>query len=114
MIKQMAAERSKRAMILEAEGKKQAAILEAEGYKDSVIKRAEGDRQAAILEAEGRSRALEMLNDVAQKLTPNMLMLQYLDALKSVAQAPSTKIVLPLEITKLFEPLGKVILRSGE
>ncbi|MEM4904139.1 MAG: SPFH domain-containing protein, partial [Desulfurococcaceae archaeon] len=58
MIKQMAAERTKRAMILEAEGKKQSAILEAEGYRESRIKKAEGDMQAAILEAEGKRRAL--------------------------------------------------------
>ena len=109
MIKQMAAERTRRAMILEADGKKQSAILEAEGYREARIKRAEGDKMAAILEAEGRAKALELINEAASKLSSNALLLQYYEVLKSIAQTPSTKIVLPMETTKLLETLSKLL-----
>ncbi|MEM1845876.1 MAG: SPFH domain-containing protein, partial [Desulfurococcaceae archaeon] len=85
MIKQMAAERNKRAMILEAEGKKTSAILEAEGYRESMIKKGEGERQYEILVAEGKARALELINEAAMKLGSNALLLQYMDTLKSMA-----------------------------
>ncbi len=107
MIRQMSAERTRRAMILEAEGKKQAAILEAEGYKESQIRKAEGDKQAEILRAEGVSRSLELINNAAAKVGSNTLYLQYLEALKEIARSQSTKIVVPLElmagVTRLFE-----------
>ncbi len=109
MIKQMAAERNKRAMILEAEGKKQAAILEAEGYMEARIKRAEGDRKAAILEAEGRAKALELINEAAMKLSPNAMTLQYFEVLKEIASSPSTKILLPMEVTKALEAIEKIL-----
>ena len=44
MIKQMAAERTKRALILEAEGEKTSAILEAEGHREALIKKGEGEK----------------------------------------------------------------------
>ena len=47
MTRQMSAERTRRAVVLEAEGSKQAAITVAEGNKQSAILNAEGDRQAA-------------------------------------------------------------------
>jgi regulator of protease activity HflC (stomatin/prohibitin superfamily) len=52
MSRQMKAERTKRAAILDAEGIKQADILEAEG-----------SRQAAILEAEGKAEAVKKAAD---------------------------------------------------
>ncbi len=107
MIKQMAAERNRRAMILEAEGKKTSAILEAEGYREAMIKRAEGERQAEILRAEGKAKALELINEAASKLGPNALLLQYLEALRQIAQSPSTKIVIPLELLSGFTTLVK-------
>jgi len=119
MIKQMSAERNRRAMVTEAEGKKEAAIrvaegekeaaiLKAEGEKQSRILRAEGDKQAAILRAEGIATALKMINDTARTLDNRTLLLQYLEALKDVASAPSTKIVLPMELFKLITPLEKI------
>ena len=98
MIKQMAAERNRRAMILEAEGKKQAAILESEGYRESQIKKAEGDRQAEILRAEGIARSLELINEAASKLGDNTLFLRYLETLSKIAESPATKIVVPMEL----------------
>ena len=114
MIKQMAAERNRRAMILEAEGKKTAAILEAEGYRESMIKRAEGERQAEILKAEGKAKALELINEAASKLGSNALFLQYLEALRSIAQAPSTKIILPMELLSGFTEFARAISRGSE
>jgi regulator of protease activity HflC (stomatin/prohibitin superfamily) len=98
MIKQMAAERNRRAMILEADGKKQAAILEAEGYRESQIKRAEGDKQAEILRAEGVAKSLDLINEAASKLGTNTLFLKYLETLGKIAESPATKIVVPMEL----------------
>ncbi|MEM3979716.1 MAG: SPFH domain-containing protein [Ignisphaera sp.] len=102
MIKQMAAERTRRAMIAEAEGKKTAAILEAEGQREAMIKKGEGERQYHMLVAEGKAKASELINEAALKLGANALLLQYLDALRAVAESPSTKIVIPMELLTAF------------
>ncbi|RFA95632.1 SPFH domain-containing protein [Pyrobaculum aerophilum] len=107
MVKQIAAERERRAMITQADGEKQAAILRAEGQKQSAILQAEGERQAAILRAEGQAKALELLNEAASKLGHNALLLQYLDALKNIATSPSTKIVVPMELLSFFQAFLK-------
>ncbi len=118
MTKQMAAERTRRAMvteaegvkqsqILKAEGEKQARILEAEGIKEAQILKSEGERQAKILEAEGYSLALMKIFESAKQIDQNTLTLQYLEALKTVGLSGSTKIVIPLEIMKLFSGIVK-------
>jgi regulator of protease activity HflC (stomatin/prohibitin superfamily) len=114
MIKQMAAERNKRAMILEAEGKRTAAILEAEGQRESMIKKGEGEKQYEILVAEGKAKALELINEAASKLGPNALYLQYLDMLREIAKSPATKIVLPLELIKSFTAISAAFGKSEE
>jgi regulator of protease activity HflC (stomatin/prohibitin superfamily) len=114
MIKQMAAERNRRAMILEAEGKRTSAILEAEGQREAMIKKGEGEKQYEILVAEGKARALELINEAATKLTSNALYLQHLDMLKEVAKSPATKIVLPLELVTTFSRIVGNIVKEGE
>jgi len=107
MVKQIAAERERRAMIAQADGERQAAILRAEGQKQSAILQAEGERQAAILRAEGQAKALELLNEAASKLGQNAILLQYLEALKAMASSSSTKIVVPMELLAYLQTLVK-------
>jgi regulator of protease activity HflC (stomatin/prohibitin superfamily) len=107
MSRQMSAERSRRAMILEADGKRDAAVRVAEGQKQSTILEAEGARQAAILKAEGYAQALDQIARVAGTLDSNTMSLQYLDALKALGAAPSTKLVVPAELTNLLRPLSE-------
>src|SRR5215207_2155670 len=57
MEKQMTAERTRRALILQADGEKQAAIARAEGERQSAITRAEGEKASAVLRAEGAAQA---------------------------------------------------------
>ena len=105
MIKQMSAERNRRAMVIEAEGKKISAVTVATGERDSAILRAEGDKKAAILKAEGYSEALKKIYEVAKEIDTKTLTLQYLKTLETIGQSPSTKFILPVELIKILEPI---------
>jgi len=109
MILQMSAERSRRAVVLEADGKKTATITVAEGDKQSAILRAEGSRQAAILNAEGYAQALSTIFGAAKGVDEKTLMIQYLEALKTLGASAATKFVLPLEFTELIRPFRGIV-----
>jgi regulator of protease activity HflC (stomatin/prohibitin superfamily) len=117
MTRQMSAERARRAVVTEAEGhreasvlraegEKQANILEAEGSRQAQILRAEAERQAAVLRFDGLARGLSTLSASARTVDPNTVALQYLDALKVLGASPSTKIVVPAELTGLLQGLS--------
>jgi regulator of protease activity HflC (stomatin/prohibitin superfamily) len=102
MTRQMSAERTRRAVITEAQGQKEAAITLAEGNRQAAILGAEGERQAAILRAEGLAAGLEKISTVGRGLDATTMQLQYLETLKDVGTAPSTKIVVPMELGGLL------------
>jgi len=104
MNKQMAAERTRRAMVTSADGTKEAAITIAEGEKQSAILKAEGDRQSAILRAEGYALALSKISEIAKGLDTRTMGLQYLEALKTMGTSAATKFVIPMEFTNLVAP----------
>ena len=114
MSRQMSAERTRRAAVIEAEGtrqaaitnaegSKQSAILNAEGARQSAILNAEGNRQAAILNAEGFALALEAIFQTARTVDDNTMALQYLDTMKELAAGESTKWIIPMELTQFLE-----------
>jgi regulator of protease activity HflC (stomatin/prohibitin superfamily) len=105
MTRQMSAERTRRAVVTEATGSKQAQITVAEGQKQAAILTAEGDRQAAILRAEGFSLALSKIFDVARTVDANTMSLQYLEALKQIGASPSTKFIVPMELSSLLQSI---------
>ena len=114
MNRQLSAERTRRAVITESEGARQSAINVAEGTKQAEILRAEGDRQAAILRAEGFSLALEQIYRAASQVDQKTMALQYLEAFKALGASPSTKYVLPLEITSLADTFRGFLAASNE
>jgi regulator of protease activity HflC (stomatin/prohibitin superfamily) len=90
--------------------------LNAEGSKQSAILTAEGERQAAILRAEGFSNALNKIFEVASTVDEKTMRLQYLDALKQVGGSPSSKIVVPMELSGLvatFTALAEAASTNG-
>jgi regulator of protease activity HflC (stomatin/prohibitin superfamily) len=102
MVRQMSAERTRRATVTEADGRREASILVAEGEKKSNILRAEGDKQAAVLRAEGYAGALNQIFSAAKGIDSKTMVLQYLDTLKALGANPSTKYIFPMEFTQLF------------
>ncbi|MBH5319171.1 SPFH/Band 7/PHB domain protein [Paenibacillus sp. GSMTC-2017] len=125
MDKQMKAERSKRALVLEAEaakqdmilraeGDKQSKILKAEGEKEARIRQAEGQRQAQELEALGEAKAIQSIAE-AEKLRIELIksagldeqVLTYrsLEALTDIANGAANKVFIP---TRAVETLGSI------
>lgn len=125
MDKQMKAERSKRAMVLEAEAAKQDMILRAEGDKQSKILKAEGDKEARIRQAEGQRQAQELeaigeakaIQSIAEAeksriemiraagLDEQVLTYRSLEALGEIAKGPANKVFIP---TRAVETLGSI------
>jgi len=114
MNRQMSAERDRRAevtlaegereaAIARAEGSKQSAILEAEGQKQSQILKAEGEREAQLLTAEGYAKALTAIHEHARDVDGKTMALQYMEMLEKVGSSPSTKFVLPMELTSIAQ-----------
>ena len=124
MNRQMSAERERRATvtkaegeraaaIMVAEGEKQSAILRSEGEKESLVRRAEGEQQAQLLLAQGRAAALAALFEEAKGIDEKTMMLQYLDALRSVGSSSSTKFVIPMELTSMMSRFMSAMQSAG-
>jgi regulator of protease activity HflC (stomatin/prohibitin superfamily) len=88
MEKQMIAERTRRAKVIEAEGERKSAILVAEGKK-----------QAEILEAEGKAEAIRLVNDALP--SQEFLTIRALEAYEKAADGQATKIIVPSDIAGL-------------
>ncbi|WXG41309.1 MAG: SPFH domain-containing protein [Candidatus Freyarchaeum deiterrae] len=119
MIKQMEAERIRRATVTEAdgtrvssikiaEGQKRSTIVKAEATKKALILRAEAKRQSSILKAEGYSKALDTIQNVAKDIDSKTLGIQYLDTLKNMASGSSKKYVIPTELLNITGQVSKV------
>jgi regulator of protease activity HflC (stomatin/prohibitin superfamily) len=128
MDKQMKAERSKRAIVLEAEAAKQDMILRAEGDKQSKILKAEGDKEARIRQAEGFRQAQELegqgqaaaIHIVAEAektrmqlikeagLDENVLAYKSFEALIEISKGAANKIFIPVKSVETLGSTGMI------
>ena len=118
MMKQMQAERDRRARVTAAEAERQAVLLRAEGVKDAEILEAEGKALARQKVAQAEAQALRLLAEaIGQSGNPTsyLIALKYLDALIEIARGQATKIFLPIEATGVLGALAGVReMLSGE
>lgn len=123
MEKQMTAERTRRALVLQAEGERQASITRAEGEKQASVMRAEGAKQSAILEAEGAaqarlrsseaeataiaqvSQAMQGFGNPAQYLITK----SYIESLRDMVKGNNSKVIfMPVETSTMLSSVGMI------
>ncbi len=114
MEKQMKAERSRRAVVLEAEGEKASRVLRAEGIRDAAVAEAEGERQRLILKAEGEAGAIqkvtESLRDSGTTPSQYLISMEYLKMMRDIAQNPSANdtVFMPFESAAVLGSMGSL------
>ncbi|HEX8846751.1 MAG TPA: SPFH domain-containing protein [Pyrinomonadaceae bacterium] len=123
MEKQMTAERTRRALVLQAEGERQAAITRAEGEKQSAITRAEGEKESAILQADGAAQARlrqaaaesEAIARIAQAMEGHgnpaqyLVTTRYIESLRDMTRTPNSKVIfMPVETSSMLSSIGAI------
>lgn len=123
MEKQMTAERTRRALVLQAEGERQAAITRAEGEKQAAVTRAEGESQSAILAAEGAAQArlrnaeaeAEAIRRISQAMLGHgnpaqyMITQRYIESLKEMVRGNNSKVIfMPVETSTMLSSVGMI------
>ena len=123
MEKQMSAERERRALIAQSEAQRQSRIDKSEGVKMQVINQSEGEMQRRINEAEGKAAAIKTIGNATARSIETVaaaisvaggadavrlrLSQKYLRSLGHLAN-PSTKVVLPADLSKVEELLDSL------
>jgi regulator of protease activity HflC (stomatin/prohibitin superfamily) len=132
MEKQMTAERTRRALVLQAEGDKQAAITRAEGEKQAAITRSEGERESAILQADGAAQArlkaagadaqaIAQIGQVVgspEQVTQYLITSRYVESLRDMTRTQNSKVIfMPMETSTLLSSVGaikEILSETGE
>jgi regulator of protease activity HflC (stomatin/prohibitin superfamily) len=107
MEQQTAAERRRRAMILEAQGERRSDIERAQGDKQANILEAQGEKQAQILEAQGESISTVLRSKSAESMGERAIVERGMESLERIGSSPSTTYVLPQETTSLLSRYGR-------
>src|SRR2546422_2218844 len=123
MEKQMTAERTRRALVLQAEGERQAAITRAEGEKQAAVTRAEGEKQSAILAAEGLAQArlrqaeaesqaiAQVASAMAEHGNPAQYLIttRYIESLRDMTKSNNAKVIfMPVETSSMLSSVGTI------
>lgn len=97
MVKQMDAERRRRAIVAEAEGQAEAAVKVAEAEKQSAILRAEGEAIAKVKIAEAESFYLKQLREQVGEADAVRIVIaqKYLAGFEIITKHASNKVFLP-------------------
>ncbi|MFC7156580.1 SPFH domain-containing protein [Halomarina halobia] len=107
MEQQSAAERRRRAMILEAQGERVSAIERAEGAKRANVIRAQGEKRARVLEAQGDAVSTVLRARAAESMGERAIVEKGMETLERIGRSPSTTVVLPQELTSLLGRYGR-------
>mmetsp|Transcript_4758 Transcript_4758/g.13189 ORF Transcript_4758/g.13189 Transcript_4758/m.13189 type:complete len:157 (+) Transcript_4758:3-473(+) len=94
---QMAAERRKRANILESEGRRASQVNDAQGAADAVVLEAEAEAKRLETVAEGEALSLKQLTEAAggdvDKALQVLLLSRYWSTQAALAESPNTKVL---------------------
>lgn len=123
MEKQMTAERTRRALVLQADGDRQASITRAEGEKQAAITRAEGEKESAILQADGAAQArlrvaaaeAEAVSRLSQAMMGHgnpaqyLITKSYIESLRDMTRGNNSKVIfMPVETTSFLSSIGAI------
>src|ERR671938_613006 len=123
MEKQMTAERTRRALVLQADGERQAAITRAEGEKQAAITRAEGEKESAVLQADGAAQARlrqaaaesEAIARISQAMEGHgnpaqyLITTRYIESLRDMTRSNNSKVIfMPVETSSMLSSVGAI------